>query len=103
VAAAIQQQGGTVRVHDPEALDNARATHPDLAYALDIPKACEDADLVLHLTPWPEYRNIRPAELAAVVRRPLLLDARNALDEEAWQAAGWSVYALGRKSRGGAS
>ncbi|WP_338693274.1 UDP-glucose/GDP-mannose dehydrogenase family protein [Streptomyces sp. Q6] len=105
VAAAVQAEGGAVRVHDPQALDNARAVCPDLTYALDIPKACEGADLVLHLTQWPEYRAIDPAALAGVVRTPLILDARNCLDGRAWGAAGWAFRALGRPARstGGAS
>ncbi|MGV9912119.1 UDP-glucose dehydrogenase family protein [Streptomyces tendae] len=95
VASAIHAQGGAVRVHDPEALDNARAARPGLTYALDVPKACEDADLVLHLTSWPDYRRLDPRHLASVVRRPLLLDARNALDAAAWRAGGWTVHGLG--------
>ncbi|OEJ28092.1 UDP-glucose 6-dehydrogenase [Streptomyces agglomeratus] len=96
VAAAVRQQGAAVRVHDPQALDNARAVFPDLGYALDIPKACEDADLVLHLTHWPEYRAIDPVDLAPMVRTPVLLDARNCLDARLWRSAGWSLHALGR-------
>ncbi|GAA3145663.1 UDP-glucose dehydrogenase family protein [Streptomyces rectiviolaceus] len=96
VAAALHQQGAEVRVHDPQAVDNARAAHPELAYALDIDKACEDADLVLHLTNWPEYQDIDPAALAALVRSPVLLDARNSLDPRSWSAAGWAVHAPGR-------
>lgn len=96
VAAALQGRGATVRVHDPQAVDTARAIHPELAYALDVDKACEDADLVLHLTDWPEYRDIDPAALASLVRSPVLLDARNSLDPRPWSAAGWAVHAPGR-------
>lgn len=96
VAAALQQQGAAVRVHDPQAADNARAVHPELTYALDVDKACEDADLVLHLTDWPEYQDIDPAALAELVRSPVLLDARNSLDPPSWSAAGWAVHAPGR-------
>ncbi|WP_371530508.1 UDP-glucose/GDP-mannose dehydrogenase family protein [Streptomyces sp. NBC_01283] len=96
VAAALHRQGATVRVHDPQAIDNARVARPELVYALDVDKACEDADLVLHLTDWPEYRDIDPAALAALVRSPVLLDARNSLDPERWSAAGWAVHAPGR-------
>lgn len=96
VAAALREQGAAVRVHDPEAADNARATHPELTYTLDVDKACEDADLVLHLTDWPEYRDIDPAALADVVRAPVLLDARNSIEARPWSAAGWAVHAPGR-------
>jgi len=96
VAAAIQLQGGRVRVHDPAATDNARAVFPSLDYALDIDKACEQADLVLHLTEWQEYRDLDPAALAGVVRDAKIIDARNALPVQRWQSAGWTVRALGR-------
>lgn len=96
VAAALQLQGAQVRVHDPEAIDNARALFPTLDYARDIEKAVEHADLVLHLTEWKQYRELDPADLATHVRTPRLLDARNALDIPLWRAAGWQVRALGR-------
>ncbi|MYX05021.1 MULTISPECIES: UDP-glucose/GDP-mannose dehydrogenase family protein [unclassified Streptomyces] len=100
VAASVAREGATVRVHDPQALDNARAALPDPTYTLDIPKACEQADLVLHLTPWPEYQQIDPRALVPVVRHPVLLDARNSLDARPWRAAGWSLHALGDPTGG---
>jgi UDPglucose 6-dehydrogenase len=98
VAAALQLRGAQVRVHDPRATDNARAVFPTLDYTTDITKACEHADLVLHLTEWAEYRELDPARLAGVVRTPRLLDGRNVLDTAQWQAAGWAVRCLGRPS-----
>jgi UDPglucose 6-dehydrogenase len=99
VAAAIHLQGGQVRVHDPEAIDNARALFPTLDYANEIDKACEGADIVLHLTEWQEYRELDVVALAAVVRSPRVLDARNALDLAHWRSAGWTIRALGRPTR----
>ncbi|MGW2829695.1 UDP-glucose dehydrogenase family protein [Streptomyces sp. NPDC001286] len=96
VTAALVDQGADVRVHDPEGLDNARAALPGPAYCDDVVETCQDADLVLHLTEWPQYRALDPRELAQVVRSPRVLDARNALDHTAWRAGGWSVRALGR-------
>ena len=100
VADAAQRRGAQVRVHDPEAVDNARAAFPALQFALDVTKACEHADVVLHLTEWPQYREIDPAALATVVRAPNILDARNTLDPTTWQAAGWTLRALGRPRLG---
>ncbi|HEY6424759.1 MAG TPA: UDP binding domain-containing protein, partial [Pseudonocardiaceae bacterium] len=95
-AAAIQLEGARVRVHDPEALDNARAVFPTLDYAREPGKACERADVVLHLTEWSDYSTLDPVTLVGVVRHARLIDARNTLDARRWQAAGWTTRALGR-------
>jgi UDPglucose 6-dehydrogenase len=100
VAAALQLRGAQVRVHDPQATENARAVFPTLDYTTDILKACEQADLVLHLTEWAQYRDLNPGQLAGVVRSPRVLDARNVLDLALWQSAGWSVRCLGRPAVG---
>jgi UDPglucose 6-dehydrogenase len=99
VAAAIQLRGGRARVHDPEGIDNARKLWPTLDYINDIEKTVEDADLVLHLTEWRQYRELDPADLLEHVAVPKILDARNALDVRQWQDAGWTVRALGRPFR----
>jgi UDPglucose 6-dehydrogenase len=96
VAAAIHREGADVRLHDPEGMDNARAVLPLLEYAPDVAKACEGADVVLHLTEWSDYRRIDPAALAAVTPARKILDARNALDAALWRSAGWTLRALGR-------
>ena len=96
VAGQIQLQGGLVSVYDPKAMDNARALFPTLTYADSATEACKAADLVLHLTEWQEFREMDPAELADVVARKVVVDARNALDVGRWQAAGWTVRSLGR-------
>ncbi|MGH1552549.1 UDP-glucose dehydrogenase family protein [Streptomyces sp. L7] len=100
VADALRRRGAQVRVHDPEAVDNARAAYPALQFALDVTKACERADVVLHLTEWPQYQELDPAALAAVVRTPAMVDARNTLDPAAWRAAGWTLRAPGRPGLG---
>ncbi len=95
VAAAIRAEGAVVRVHDPKAIDNARQAYPDLDYADDVTKVCEDADVVLHLTEWLEYRELDPATLRDVVRSPQIVDARNILPLRQWQGAGWAVRSMG--------
>ncbi len=98
VALGVQQAGAAVRVYDPYAMDNARIAFPTLAYATSAIDACVDADVVLHLTEWPEFREMEPARLSEVVRGRNIVDARNALDRERWTEAGWIHRALGRRS-----
>jgi UDPglucose 6-dehydrogenase len=94
VAAAVQRQGATVTVYDPAAMDNARRIHPELSYAGSAPDAARDADIVLHLTEWREFRDMDPSALS--VRAKRIVDGRNALDPALWRAAGWTYRALGR-------
>ncbi len=96
VAAQIQLQGASVVVTDPEAVENARRKWPDLAYASSAEEAAKEADLVLLLTEWDEYKQLDPVAFGKVVGQRRMLDGRNALDPAAWRAAGWTYRALGR-------
>jgi UDPglucose 6-dehydrogenase len=89
-------EGAIVSVHDPVAMPSAARKRPGLRYAPSVSEAAEDADLVLHLTEWSDYRAIDPAALAAVVARRVIIDARCCLDAALWRAAGWTVHVLGR-------
>ncbi|SDC49455.1 UDPglucose 6-dehydrogenase [Geodermatophilus telluris] len=98
VAAQLQLQGAVVRVTDPAAVDNARRLWPQLDYAPTPEEAAAGADAVLVLTEWRQYRELDPAAFGTVVRQKRVLDGRNALDREAWTAAGWTYRALGRRT-----
>ena len=96
VCRQLLREGALVAVHDPVAMGNAARIQPDLRYAGSVSEAAADADAVLHLTEWADYRVIDPAMLATVVAQRNMIDARCALDEEAWRSAGWSFRVLGR-------
>jgi len=96
VASRIALAGATVTVYDPAALDNARRDYPDLHYADSAMDAVRDADVVLHLTEWREFRDMDPGVLSDVVSRRYIVDGRNALDPARWRDAGWHYRALGR-------
>ncbi len=97
IAGQLQLKGAHVRVYDPRAGGTASARFPTLSYADSAIEVCRDADLVLHLTEWPEFRQITPADLEGVVARPAIFDGRNALDLDSWRSAGWKARALGRR------
>lgn len=95
VARALAQAGANVRVHDPKALENAFAAAPELDFSAEVDKAVDQADVVLHLTEWEDYRHLDPARLVGLVRTPILIDARNSLDLQHWDRAGWATHSLG--------
>ena len=96
IAAQIAATGAIVTIHDPKAIEPAKKRFPALGFSEDIEGALKDADLVLHLTEWKVYRELDPVKLAKLVANPIIIDGRNALDREAWVAAGWKFRALGR-------
>ena len=96
IAAQIAAAGAVVTIHDPKAIAPAKKRFPALGFSEDIEGALKGADLVLHLTEWKVYRELDPVKMAKLVANPIIIDGRNALDREAWIAAGWKFRALGR-------
>lgn len=97
IAGKLHLRGANVTVYDPEATETARAVFPTLSYAGSALEAAQDADLVLHLTEWKEFREVDPAAVTEVVRRKQILDGRNLLDLDLWRSHGWTARGLGRR------
>ena len=96
IAAQLHAAGAEIVVHDPQGIEPARKRFPTLKYAVFVNDAVKDADLILHLTEWKEYRQIDPAALGSLVKSKIVIDGRNMLDRTLWRNAGWKFHALGR-------
>ncbi len=96
IAAQLHAAGAEIVVHDPQGIEPARKRFPTLKYAEVVNDAVKDADLILHLTEWKEYRQIDPAALGSLVKGKVIIDGRNMLDRTLWRNAGWKFHALGR-------
>ena len=101
VCGQLVREGALVSAHDPVAMRTAARVQPDLHYAGSVSEAAADADAVLHLTEWADYRGIDPVMLAGLVAQRNMIDARCALDEAAWRSAGWSFRVPGPASAPG--
>jgi UDPglucose 6-dehydrogenase len=83
-----------IRVFDPVVPPTA-APHPDVTEAKSALEAARGADAVAIMTPWPEFRALSCAELAATMRGRLVLDPYRVLDPAAARAAGLAYRTLG--------
>ncbi|MFE9941148.1 UDP-glucose dehydrogenase family protein [Streptomyces hirsutus] len=99
LAQALQQAGGTVTIHDPQAVATAVIRNPEFDYTDDLPTSLDGADLVVLATEWPEYGQADPGVLVGRPATPLLVDCRTTLDPEPWRTAGWTVQQLGRPGK----
>jgi UDPglucose 6-dehydrogenase len=96
VAIRLRGLGVKVAATDPQAIENSRRIHPQLKYAESTEKALKNADVVVLVTEWREYRDLDPVEVAGIARGRTIIDGRNVLDARAWRAAGWTYIGLGR-------
>ena len=64
VARTVHDLGAVVTVYDPVAMSAARRVHPELRYADSAVGAAQDADVMLLLTEWDEFREADPEILA---------------------------------------
>ena len=96
VAGQLNLAGAAVRVYDPQGMDNARKVFPTLDYAASLDDALTHAELVILATEWDEFKQLDPEHAGTLVAEKTLIDARNVLPTDVWQAAGWELKALGR-------
>jgi UDPglucose 6-dehydrogenase len=96
IATELHRAGAIVTVHDPKAIQGAKLRSPELSYSIEIEEVMRDADLLLHLTEWDEYRELNPQRVGSLVKNKIIIDGRNVLDTRKWIEAGWKFRALGR-------
>jgi len=96
IAVQLNHAGASVRVHDPKAIEPARARYAQLDFSENIEGCIAGADVILHLTEWKIYREINPSAIKSQVNQAIIIDGRNALDRDLWVKAGWKFRALGR-------
>jgi UDPglucose 6-dehydrogenase len=101
VSALLKQAGAELVGYDP-ALAREVADRPELRSmtVVDDPyQAAKDAEALVVLTEWPEFRTLDWARLAGVVSRPVVVDLRNLLDADVLRRAGFSWTGLGKRAK----
>ena len=97
IARRLMERGAKVRAHDPIALGRARREcDANLGLVESVEQLAEEADALVLVTEWPQYRDLPWAKLASVMRTPLLLDGRNFLAQATLEAAGFQYIGMGR-------
>jgi UDPglucose 6-dehydrogenase len=93
VADYLHARGADVRIYDPQ----ARLPHRDgFTQVSTVEQAVRGAEVVLHLTEWPEFRQLDPEQLGELVTSKIVIDGRLKLHTPTWLNAGWKVVQIGR-------
>jgi len=94
----LTEAGCQVRVYDPIAMDECRRRVGDrVTYCRDLYEAVLDADALLLLTEWKEFRLPTWGVIKRAMRRPLVIDGRNIFDVEELQENGFEYHCIGRE------
>jgi UDPglucose 6-dehydrogenase len=98
VLAQLTAGGAAVKAYDPVAVDNARALLPSsVTYSASPYEAAQDADAVVLVTEWNEFKYLNLERLRGVLRRRIIFDGRNIWEPERMRRLGFEYYSIGRK------
>ena len=93
--------GAKVAAYDPAAMENAKFYLNDiLEYSQDQYKALKNADALLTLTEWNEFRNPDFDRIKSDLKSPLIFDGRNIYDINKMEELGFIYFSIGRKPVG---
>jgi len=94
----LLEAGASVVAYDPVAIKEARRILNDrISYAKDQYDACIDADALLLITEWPEFRLPNFKVLERLLKNKLIFDDRNIYDNAELEEMGFTYYSIGRK------
>lgn len=95
---ALLEFGATVKAYDPKAFDYAKNLWGDkIYYAKNSYDAIENADAMLLLTEWNEFRRPDFDRMKSLMKQPVIFDGRNQYEAERMIQRGFEYYCVGRK------
>jgi len=93
----LRYEGADIRGYDPVAMENAKRILGDaIIYCEDPYKVAEDADALLLVAEWNEFKQLNMEQVRGLMRQPVLLDGRNIYDPERMRRFGFTYRGMGR-------
>ena len=93
----LLEAGCLIRVYDPVAMDECRRRLGDaVEYAVDMYDAVLNADALLLLTEWKQFRLPSWGVLQKTMNRPVIIDGRNIYDAQEMRQLGFDYYCIGK-------
>ena len=89
-----------VAVYDPAAMSNMKLLYPDLDYADSVESAVKGASAALVMTDWNEFRGLDLAHIGELMKKKVIVDAKNLLSREQLAENGFAFEGVGRPYNG---
>ncbi|WP_010214805.1 UDP-glucose dehydrogenase family protein [Sphingomonas sp. PAMC 26621] len=96
IVQSLLDAGATVRAHDPEGMESAKAMMPAITYCRDAYEAATGADVVVIVTEWDTYRALDIKRLGTIMADKVMVDLRNVYPAVDVEKAGFAYSSIGR-------
>ena len=92
----LQKEGALLRVHDPKAMEKAKAVLQDVTFVADMDLVADGCDALVVATEWPEFKKLDLERARKVLTHPILFDGRNMFDPKELERLGFIYKSIGR-------
>jgi len=89
-------QGAVVKAYDPMADRQELSSHMEFEFCADAYRAVEGCDVLILITPWPEFKKLDYQRIQTLLKRPLIFDPQNMLEHEPLSQMGFVHVGIGR-------
>jgi UDPglucose 6-dehydrogenase len=92
----LHARGARVKAYDPVAMERAGELMPRVTFCATAYDAAKEADALLIVTEWNEFKQLSLHRIKQFMRRPVILDGRNLYDPAEMVARGFIYRGVGR-------
>ena len=96
IVQALLDKGAILKAFDPEGMPAARQAMPELSYERDVDAVADDADALVIITEWKQFRSLDLPQLKARMKQPVLIDLRNIYTPADVRGHGFVYESVGR-------
>src|SRR5438034_6261536 len=92
----LQREGAVLRVHDPKAMEKAKAVLKDVTFVAEMNAVADGCDALVVATEWTEFKKLDLERARKVMTHPILFDGRNLFDAREMERHRWTYKSAGR-------
>ena len=93
---ALKEKGAEIVATDPHGIEEAKKIMPEISYVNDPYEAMKDADCLVLMTEWNEYRSLDFEKIKKNMRGNIFIDLRNVYEPEHIRKEGFEYVGIGR-------
>jgi UDPglucose 6-dehydrogenase len=96
IVKSLMDKGASVVAFDPAGMEAAKEVLREVVFAKDMYDVAEDADALVLITEWNEFRFLDWDRVKALLRSPTVMDLRNIYDPGRMRERGFDYHCVGR-------